>query len=33
MAGVLDGFSLSGKAEKFILWAEGEPDKFRSRAR
>ena len=33
MVGVLDGLSLSGKAEEFIWWAEGEPNKFRSRAR
>ena len=30
MVGVLDGLSLSGKAEEFIWWAEGEPDKFQS---
>ena len=33
MVGVLDGLSLSGKAQEFIWWAEGEPDKFWSRAR
>ena len=33
MVGVLDGLSLSWKAEEFIWWAEGELDEFWSRAR